>query len=198
VIYSALTEKDETTTGSNYRDIYGIVSYDGGNTWSDEVNLTAWVGLNIEQIFGSMARVVNNKVHITYMQKNSVGRYDATNNPNAVGPYDIYYMSIDTAVFSTVDPVGLQNAKNNVFNVNQNYPNPFRTQTTIPVMMKQNAEVLVVIRNIVGQEVYSKNFGTQPAGNNTLDIEVPGLQSGVYFYEVSAGGFSSTGKMIVE
>lgn len=198
VIYSALTEKDETTTGSNYRDVYGIVSYDGGNTWSDEVNLTAWIGLNIEQVFGSIARVVNNKVHVTFMQKNSVGRYDATNNPNAVGPYDIYYMSLDTAVFSTVDPVGLQNAKNNVFNVNQNYPNPFRTQTSIPVMMKQSAEVSVIIRNVVGQEVYNKNFGTQPSGNNVLDINAPGLQSGVYFYEVSAGGFSSTGKMIVE
>jgi hypothetical protein len=56
----------------------------------------------------------------------------------------------------------------------------------------------VVIRNVVGQEVYNKSFGTQPSGNNVLEIEAPGLQSGVYFYEVSAGGFSSTGKMIVE
>ncbi len=198
VIYSSLTEKDVSADNTNYRDVYGIFSEDGGKSWSTAVNLTSWIGLSSEQVFGSIARTVNNKVHITYMQKTSVGRWSSTDNPNAVGPYDIYYMNADTSVFRTKTVTALNKVENDLFTSNQNFPNPFRYNTTLPVVLHNNTAVQVSIRNIVGQEVYSKNFGMLNKGLNELDINVPSLQSGVYFYEIQAGGFTSSGKMIVE
>lgn len=198
VIYSALTEKDESSDGANFRDVYGVYSQDGGETWSEPVNLTSWVGLSSEQVYASIARKVDGKVHITYLQKSSTGRWSTTDNPNAVGPYDVYYMSADTAVFRTKTITALNKVENDLFRASQNYPNPFRTTTTLPVSLSRNAAVKVTIKNVVGQEVYAKSFGTLQTGMNELEINVPSLQSGVYFYEVSAGEFTSSGKMIIE
>lgn len=195
--YSSLTDNDISGDGKNFRDVYIIRSTDGGTTWSTPVNVTQWLGFNVEQIFGSIARTVNGKIHLTFMQKGSIGRYDATDNPGAVGPYDIYYMDIDTADLFTGPVTALSTKANEVFTIGQNYPNPFTGTTYVDVNMKRNAAVSVTVTDIVGREVYNANQNVT-SGLNQLEINLGAIPSGVYFYTIIADGVKETRKMIVE
>jgi len=195
--YSSLTDNDISGDGKNYRDVYIIRSTNGGATWTAPVNVTKWLGFNVEQIFGSIARTVNGKIHLTFMQKGSIGRYDATNNPGAVGPYDIYYMDIDTAGLFSEPLTGLSSNSNEVFTIGQNYPNPFTGITYVDVNMKRNATVSVTVMDIVGREVYNVSKPAV-AGMNQIEINLGTIPSGVYFYTIIADGVKETRKMIVE
>lgn len=94
--YSSLTEYDENGNGENYRDVYITYSSDGGNNWSTPKNLTAVLGSGLEQAFPSIARTVNNKIHLVYSQSGSVG-------PNTAGQWDINYYAIDTGLLDIND-----------------------------------------------------------------------------------------------
>ena len=89
----------------------------------------------------------------------------------------------------------------------QNYPNPFNPETWIPYILAKDSAVTIHIYTVDGQLVrtltlgYKKQgaylFRTQAAywdGNNDSGEAVG---SGVYFYELRAGGFSATQKMVV-
>jgi hypothetical protein len=133
------------------------------------------------------------------MQKASIGRYDATNNPGATGPYDIVYMKIDTASihngsFTSINDVN----KNDLFNVNQNYPNPFTAITNVPVNFKRSTDVTVRIMDLTGKEVFVNNYNNVSAGASTLEINASGLSSGLYLYSIEAEGFKVSRRMIVE
>ncbi|MFN6341707.1 MAG: T9SS type A sorting domain-containing protein [Bacteroidota bacterium] len=199
MIYSALTEKDEATDGRNYRDVYVSRSVDGGETWQGPVNLTSWIGLNVEQIFASMAKTVNDKLHITFMQKTSIGRYDATNNPGAVGPYDIYYMSVDTAdLFASGGVLSTKKAVADVMSVEQNFPNPFSEYTSIAVTFKNTTDAVVRVTDIMGREMLVKEFKNLSAGKSVLDLNLGNIPAGVYMYTISADGVEVTNRMMVK
>ena len=196
--YSALTEDDISADSKNFRDVYMIHSKDGGNTWSDILNCTSFLGFNLEQIFASLAKDVDGNVHMTFMQKASIGRYDATNNPGATGPYDIVYMKIDTASIHNGSFTGLESAKNDLFTVNQNYPNPFTGITSVPVNFKRSTDVTVRIMDLTGKEVFVNNYNNVPAGASTLEINASTLSSGLYLYSIEAEGFKVSRRLIVE
>jgi hypothetical protein len=89
--YSALTEQDEGASGENFRDVHITYSTDGGNNWSYPRNITSQLGYNIEQAFPSIARTVNNKIHLTFTESYVAG-------PNTAGKWDVKYLAIDTSV----------------------------------------------------------------------------------------------------
>jgi hypothetical protein len=195
MIYSAPTEDDLDAQGANFRDIYVTFSKDNGATWSDAQNLTATMGFNKEQMFGT-ASIVNGIMHLTFMESDAVGFFSATDNANKTGPFDIMYYSIP---LSQIDDqkVGLEKLQNNnLFSIEQNYPNPFSGSTTIPVMLNSKADVSVSVMNMVGQVVYKNTFTNTPSGLNKFEINTTDFGSGIYFYSVEAGGYKATGKMI--
>ena len=88
-----------------------------------------------------------------------------------------------------------------------NYPNPFNPETWIPYQLAEPAEVSVTIYSASGALVRTLPLGHQSAGlyqnrgqaaywdgRTELGTQVA---SGIYFYTLSAGDFSSTRKMIV-
>ncbi|MFN6357464.1 MAG: Omp28-related outer membrane protein, partial [Bacteroidota bacterium] len=85
-IYSSPTE-GENNIGT--RDIYVVYSTNSGQTWSNPKNLTSLLGSGLEQAFPSIARTVNDKIHIVYSQSASVG-------PSTAGQWDINYFTVDT------------------------------------------------------------------------------------------------------
>ena len=91
--YSALTEYDEGGSGENFRDVHITYSSDGGNNWSDPRNITSQLGFNREQSFPSIARTVNNKIHLTFTESYVAG-------PNSAGKWDVKYVGIDTAAIT--------------------------------------------------------------------------------------------------
>lgn len=195
VIYSALTEDDLDAQGSCFRDVYVTFSKDQGATWSSIQNFTAGMGLSKEQVFGSAA-IANGKLHLTFMESDLVGFYSSADNPNKTGPFDIIYYSIPLADIEA-GKVGLNENRNDLFTTGTNYPNPFSNSTIIPVNLTEKADVKVTVMNILGDVVYSHTYTNTLVGANALEVSGD-FKSGFYFYNVEAGGFKTSGKMLAE
>ena len=75
------------------------------------------------------------------------------------------------------------------FSLGQNYPNPFNPATTIPFAVPQKAEVSLRVYNVLGQVVETLLDGREyAAGYYDVSFDASRLSSGVYYYELSAGG----------
>ena len=88
-----------------------------------------------------------------------------------------------------------------------NYPNPFNPETWIPYHLAQPADVTLTIYDTTGVTVRQLDLGHQPAGyytdktqaaywdgrNNLGEL----VGSGVYFYQLQAGDFSATRKLVI-
>lgn len=88
-----------------------------------------------------------------------------------------------------------------------NYPNPFNPETWIPYQLAEATEVTVMIHAMNGSLIRMIELGHQAAGTyksksqaaywdgrNELGEQVA---SGLYFYTLTAGDFSATGKMLI-
>ena len=85
------------------------------------------------------------------------------------------------------------------FALSQNYPNPFNPSTEIDYTLPQgfNGFVTLKVYNVLGQEVSTLFAGSRTAGTFTVKFDASRFASGVYFYRMDAGSFSSTKKMVL-
>lgn len=79
----------------------------------------------------------------------------------------------------------------------QNYPNPFNPVTTVPFSIKKDGFVTITLYNILGKQVKTLINEWKPKGNYTLSFHAGDLNTGVYFYRIISGDFTSTKKMIL-
>lgn len=84
------------------------------------------------------------------------------------------------------------------FELFQNQPNPFASQTTIRFRIPEASETVLAIRDLAGREIKVLK-GKFPAGEHQFEIskEELGNASGVLFYTLTAGPFSATKRMMV-
>jgi len=85
----------------------------------------------------------------------------------------------------------------NNFKLHQNYPNPFNPTTVIRYELPQATEVTLDVYSVNGQRVASLVNRTEPAGTYTVPFDASSLASGIYIYQLKAGSFLSTQKMIL-
>jgi len=83
------------------------------------------------------------------------------------------------------------------FSLEQNYPNPFNPSTVISYSLSENSFVSLKVYDVIGNEVAAlvnekQNSGTYSYQFSTVNYQ---LSSGVYFYKIQAGEFSSIRKM---
>ena len=88
-----------------------------------------------------------------------------------------------------------------------NYPNPFNPETWIPFELADDAEVTVTIYDVQGQRIRQLQLGQVTAGRyvtadqaaywdgKTETGEV--IASGTYFYQLLAGDYTATRKMVI-
>ncbi len=88
------------------------------------------------------------------------------------------------------------------FDLGQNYPNPFNPTTTISFSVPTQEHVVLTIYDMLGKEVNTLVDGQMSAG--TFKVTWQGdskygqkVSSGVYFYRMQAGSFSSVKKMLM-
>lgn len=84
-----------------------------------------------------------------------------------------------------------------VFNLDQNYPNPFNPSTTIRYSIPQNAPVTLKVYNVLGEEVATLYEGAQKAGVYEVHFNGTNFASGLYFYALHAGNYSSVKKLLL-
>lgn len=83
------------------------------------------------------------------------------------------------------------------FQLSQNYPNPFNPTTQIVYSLPAKVHVSLTVYNVLGQRVATLFSGIQSPGDHIATFNGDRLASGVYFYRLSAGGFSSVKKMLL-
>ena len=90
------------------------------------------------------------------------------------------------------------------FQLEQNYPNPFNPTTKIKysipnVETHRDASVLLVIYDILGNKIVTLVNEKQTPGDYSVEFDAGkhGLSSGVYFYQLKAGNFIQTKKLIL-
>ena len=83
------------------------------------------------------------------------------------------------------------------FRLEQNYPNPFNPSTTIRYSIPRRSHVSLAVFSILGQQVATLVSAQQGPGYHETRFDASGLSSGVYFYRLTAEGYTSTRKLLV-
>jgi len=70
----------------------------------------------------------------------------------------------------------------------QNNPNPFRSQTTINYSLNEGGKVLLNVYDKSGKVVTTLTQGEQQAGNYRYEWDASGLPAGLYHYALYVDG----------
>ena len=81
--------------------------------------------------------------------------------------------------------------------LNQNFPNPFNPSTTISFSIKEFGNVTLKVFDLLCREVVTLVNAEIPAGLHVVDFSNENLSSGIYYYTLTAGSFTSSKKMIL-
>jgi hypothetical protein len=202
VTYSSAIEETYHVYNANFRDVLISYSTDGGKTWMGPQNLTQ--ERNREAAFPCISKNNNNFIHLVF-QLDELPGTNLQNNGNTglhpVGSNSIMYAAIPTQdILNNVIGQNLLSEKSiektpEVFVVSQNYPNPFKNQTTVTIYLRANSDLNVTVQNALGQQVLAYELGNMNAGNHELVIDGSQLPAGVYFYTVGSEFNKVTRKM---
>ena len=110
---------------------------------------------------------------------------------------------VDIGAFETGSPttVGTEDAINtsipSEYQLEQNYPNPFNPTTKIRFSLSNSSIVSLKVYNMLGEEIATLVNQELAVGLHTVSFDASALASGMYFYTLNVGEFSSTKKMML-
>ena len=81
--------------------------------------------------------------------------------------------------------------------LNQNYPNPFNPSTIISYQLPVAGKVALRVYDIVGKEIATLVNDTKEPGNYEVKFDASKLASGIYFYKLQAGSFTTMKKLML-
>ncbi len=89
-----------------------------------------------------------------------------------------------------------------VFSLHQNYPNPFNPITSIKYDLPKDEHTFIAIFDIMGRHVKTLLEKNQSAGFKTIKWDATNSQgkrvsAGMYIYQIKAGAFNDTKKMVL-
>lgn len=96
------------------------------------------------------------------------------------------------------DSVGVKESHNqpSLFKLNQNYPNPFNSTTTIRFALPKKCTARLEVYDLAGRSVVKLLNDELPTGDHLVGFNASNLASGIYFYSLKAGDFSSVKKFV--
>ncbi|MGB5849035.1 MAG: T9SS type A sorting domain-containing protein, partial [Ignavibacteriaceae bacterium] len=83
------------------------------------------------------------------------------------------------------------------FKLSQNYPNPFNPTTSIIYQIPKVSFVTIKVYDILGNGIATLVNEEKPAGSYEVEFDGTVLPSGIYFYQLRAGNFIETKKMVI-
>jgi hypothetical protein len=101
---------------------------------------------------------------------------------------NIYYIIVNVESNNSNTP--------NDFSLSQNYPNPFNPSTCIQYAISSRQYVTLKVYDVLGNEVTTLVNEYRDAGTYETEFNAGKLSSGVYYYQLRAGSFVETKKMI--
>lgn len=109
-------------------------------------------------------------------------------------PFDVNYYFID--VVDSSGTTSIEDFTANVFDIKQNFPNPFNTKSTIVYNLPTSAAVTMSIVNVLGEVISSETIGGVQ-GVNRYTLNADKLESGIYFYQMTYQNQKITKRFIV-
>lgn len=180
---------------NNFRHILVNASYNGGELWigSEDLN-TDLQYIFSECVYPALSPAIGDKIHIIYQEDSAPGIFEWLENHEAHEntithlDYDKFYFTDVKSISS--DPLALE--------VSQNYPNPTLNITYFSVQLGATSEVILELRNSMGQMVMHNDFGVLNKGKSNLSMDVSELSAGVYYFTVYANQQQETQKLIIQ
>lgn len=147
----------------------------------------------------------------TIVGSNSVFSYEITNPSIEAVSLTATTNVGNTSGFAFIELITAVEKENNEipseFSLKQNYPNPFNPSTTITFSIPSEEFVTLKVYNSLGEEVAELLNETKSAGNYSISFSAVGgsasggdanmLTSGIYFYNLTAGNYTQTRKMML-
>lgn len=99
----------------------------------------------------------------------------------------------DTTIWTDVEDN--ENQQERTFVLNQNFPNPFNSQTTISYYLPHRSHITLKLYDILGKELKILLREELESGEHNLKFIDNSLPSGVYFYELRGDSFREIKKM---
>jgi len=184
-----------TNGGKNwFSQFSGITNDLFGISFTDENNGTA-----VGQV-GTILRTTDGGEH--WVSQTSGTLYDLSavsltdkNNGTTVGGYGTILRTINGGVTFIEDESNF--TKPTDFLLSQNYPNPFNPTTSIQYAVSNRQFVSLKVYDVLGNEVATLVNEEKPGGSYEIEFNGDGLTSGIYFYQLKAGSFVETKKMVL-
>jgi hypothetical protein len=110
---------------------------------------------------------------------------------------ELYINSLAGSNPSTMTAVRERNSQPVGFKLEQNYPNPFNPSTNIEFRISKSEFVSLRVFDVLGREVATLVNGALQPGSYQATFDATHLASGVYLYQLRAGEFIQTQRMVL-
>ncbi len=194
VVYTAPVENTDyfnnpqDPAAQSFRDLWGIYSTDGGQTWSTPENLTETAVNYQESVFPSVADIANGKVHVLWQRDDEPG-HSLEPNPDPVTENDIVYYAFDYSDFLPDTSTGLINPA--LVHKVKFFPNPSDGLFTVDIN-ELNVPVDIQVFDIRGRLVTSMN---QVTGTTVIDLREQ--RQGMYLILLKTGNKILTNRIVI-
>ncbi len=171
----------------------------GDNIWSRDVTFPKYSPLNIQYKYGANWGLPTNQggndnengVSQDHFINLLPAMMSATvqNVFGTMGTHTLVNVVLDVASELPGIPV--------VYDLAQNFPNPFNPSTSVQFSIPEAGMVSIKVFNLLGEEVATLLNEFKNAGNYNVNFNAANLTSGVYIYKINAGNFSMSKKMML-
>jgi len=122
--------------------------------------------------------------------------YDPVNRiltlpPGVGGQFEVTFNTLVTGISSS-PIVTLDN-----YQLDQNFPNPFNPVTTIRYNIPERGFTILKVYDLLGREISTLVNEDKSSGTYEVKFDASSLPSGIYFYNLQAGKFNKTKKMML-
>ena len=196
------------STGSGKR------TTDGGTTWDNIPFTFDGMGADIEFVGNTYFNVWVITYHKMYFSSDFGNTWLSYPFNNNIWLYDLEFYDenigwilTNEGVFYTDNNANITKVdeqKNTIieYSLIQNYPNPFNPTTKIVFTIPKQEIVILKVYDVLGKEVATLVNEYRQAGKYETEFYATGgnaeeLPSGVYFYQLRAGDYTSVKKMIL-
>ncbi|HZW40366.1 MAG TPA: T9SS type A sorting domain-containing protein [Ignavibacteriaceae bacterium] len=100
--------------------------------------------------------------------------------------------------FNVLNPTSINESTSIIdYSLEQNYPNPFNPSTKIKYTLPKQGLVIIKVYDVLGKEIMNLVNEEKPSGEYEVEFDGSSLSSGIYFYQIQAGEFLDTKKMVL-
>ncbi len=191
VVVFAAFQRDVSPANFNFSDLWWTASTNGGTVWTTPVNLTNTPA--VDERFPSISKWnPPGFANIVWQEKLDPGSSVRGERPVTRANQKFLRFAVPLAT-----DVPQHGEVANKYRLSQNYPNPFNPATVIDYSVAFATHVTVKVYDLLGKEVATLVNQERQPGSYRITFDASSLPSGVYVYQLNAGTYRESKKMVL-